>query len=143
LFALSIATLFVASDVFAKGPFGTIKVDYWTGGAYASDATGVFSHCVAGAEPAVRASAKARARLIFLSPPRPTPAARVSTTFSNPADRWGRLFGISFRGPAARLLHFVPDGIQVPTILIIVCAAFGIAVFALLSLAMDAALHQL
>jgi hypothetical protein len=45
LFAFSVAALFVASDAFAKGPFGTIKVGNWTGGAYTNDTTGAFSHC--------------------------------------------------------------------------------------------------
>jgi hypothetical protein len=48
LFALSVAALFVASEAGAKGPFGTIKVGNWVGGAYTNDATGAFSHCVAG-----------------------------------------------------------------------------------------------
>jgi hypothetical protein len=31
----------------AKGPFGSIKIGYWTGGAYTDDKTGAFSHCAA------------------------------------------------------------------------------------------------
>ena len=49
LFAFSVAALFVASHAYAKGPFGTIKVGNWTGGAWTNDATGAFSHCAAGA----------------------------------------------------------------------------------------------
>jgi hypothetical protein len=49
LFAFLLATLFVASGAVAKGPFGTIKVGNWTGGAWTNDATGAFSHCAAGA----------------------------------------------------------------------------------------------
>src|SRR5271165_6426479 len=34
----------------AAGPFGTIHVGAWNGGAYTDDATGAFSHCAAGSE---------------------------------------------------------------------------------------------
>jgi S1-C subfamily serine protease len=33
----------------AKGPFGSIKIGIWTGGAYTDDNTGSFTHCAAGA----------------------------------------------------------------------------------------------
>jgi S1-C subfamily serine protease len=36
------------SSAFAAGPFGSIHVGSWTGGAYTDDKTGVFSHCAAG-----------------------------------------------------------------------------------------------
>jgi hypothetical protein len=50
LFVLSVAALFVASEASAKGPFGTIKVGNWTGGAWTNDATGAFTHCAAGTQ---------------------------------------------------------------------------------------------
>src|SRR5262249_973911 len=34
---------------FAAGPYGSIQVGGWKGGAYTKDATGAFSHCAAGA----------------------------------------------------------------------------------------------
>src|SRR3979490_2854459 len=33
----------------ARGPYGSINVGNWKGGAYTNDQTGAFSHCVAGA----------------------------------------------------------------------------------------------
>jgi hypothetical protein len=33
----------------ARGPYGSINVGNWKGGAFTNDQTGVFSHCVAGA----------------------------------------------------------------------------------------------
>lgn len=46
------ATLFLSvlfsSPTFAAGPFGTIRVGGWSGGAYTNDADGTFSHCAAG-----------------------------------------------------------------------------------------------
>jgi len=33
----------------ARGPYGTIHVGNWKGGAFTNDQTGMFSHCVAGA----------------------------------------------------------------------------------------------
>jgi len=41
-FALSVAC--------AAGPFGTIRVGGWSGGAYTDDRTGAFSHCAAGSD---------------------------------------------------------------------------------------------
>jgi hypothetical protein len=32
----------------AAGPFGSIRVGSWSGGAYTNDSTGAFSHCAAG-----------------------------------------------------------------------------------------------
>lgn len=37
----------IASAALAAGPFGTIRVGAWGGGAYTDDATGAFSHCSA------------------------------------------------------------------------------------------------
>ena len=36
------------SASFAAGPFGSIRVGNWNGGAYTDDKTGAFSHCAAG-----------------------------------------------------------------------------------------------
>jgi S1-C subfamily serine protease len=50
--ALGILALMVAwagAPAQAKGPFGSIKVGHWAGGAYTDDNTGAFSHCAAGA----------------------------------------------------------------------------------------------
>jgi len=47
--ALSAAVLLIANTANAKGPFGSIKVGHWAGGAYTNDNTGAFSHCAAGA----------------------------------------------------------------------------------------------
>jgi S1-C subfamily serine protease len=44
--ALCIAAL--ASPCSARGPYGSITVGNWRGGAYTNDTTGVFSHCAAG-----------------------------------------------------------------------------------------------
>jgi hypothetical protein len=44
------ATLLLATaSVNAAGPFGSIHVGNWRGGAYTNDTTGAFSHCAAGA----------------------------------------------------------------------------------------------
>jgi hypothetical protein len=43
----SLAQLIAVSSTFAAGPFGTIHVGEWSGGAYSNDATGAFSHCSA------------------------------------------------------------------------------------------------
>lgn len=37
------------SSALAKGPFGSIKIGQWQGGAYTDDKTGAFSHCAVGA----------------------------------------------------------------------------------------------
>ena len=47
LFAV-IAAALLSSSAFAAGPFGTIHVGNWQGGAYTNDTTGAFSHCSAG-----------------------------------------------------------------------------------------------
>ena len=36
-----------ASPALAAGPFGTIHVGNWVGGAFSDDSTGAFSHCAA------------------------------------------------------------------------------------------------
>ena len=41
--------LLFSSAGFAAGPFGTIHVGNWQGGAYTNDTTGAFSHCAASA----------------------------------------------------------------------------------------------
>jgi len=46
----AIASTLLSSSVFAAGPFGTIHVGNWHGGAWTNDATGAFSHCAAGAD---------------------------------------------------------------------------------------------
>ena len=43
------STLLASPSAFAAGPFGTIHVGYWQGGAYTNDTTGAFSHCAASA----------------------------------------------------------------------------------------------
>src|ERR1035438_296917 len=51
--SLVVACLFqtaVVSVASAAGPFGTIHVGAWNGGAYTDDNTGAFSHCAAGSE---------------------------------------------------------------------------------------------
>ena len=48
LFVSAIASTLLSSSVFAAGPFGTIHVGFWQGGAYTNDTTGAFSHCAAG-----------------------------------------------------------------------------------------------
>jgi hypothetical protein len=45
---LSALGLLFALPAHAKGPFGTIQVGNWKGGAYTFDDTGAFSHCAAG-----------------------------------------------------------------------------------------------
>jgi len=48
VFSLSlIFAVELASSAFAAGPFGSIHVGKWSGGAYTDDKTGVFSHCSA------------------------------------------------------------------------------------------------
>jgi S1-C subfamily serine protease len=49
LFTSAITIALLSSSAFAAGPFGTIHVGSWQGGAYTNDTTGAFSHCVAGA----------------------------------------------------------------------------------------------
>lgn len=48
--AFSIVALILGgSSALAKGPFGSIKIGQWTGGAYTDDKTGSLTHCAAGA----------------------------------------------------------------------------------------------
>jgi S1-C subfamily serine protease len=49
LFISAVASTLLFPSAFAAGPFGTIHVGNWQGGAYTDDATGAFSHCAAGA----------------------------------------------------------------------------------------------
>src|SRR5205085_3718551 len=42
-----LATLSTAS---ARGPYGSINVGNWKGGAYTNDQSGAFTHCAAGAQ---------------------------------------------------------------------------------------------
>lgn len=42
------AACVVGPSAFAKGPYGSIKVGEWSGGAYTDDKTGAFTHCAAG-----------------------------------------------------------------------------------------------
>ena len=49
LFALALAWLAVTGQAQARGPYGSITVGEWKGGAYTNDRTGTFSHCAAGA----------------------------------------------------------------------------------------------
>ena len=44
-----LSMLFSIATVEARGPYGSINVGNWKGGAYTNDQTGAFSHCVAGA----------------------------------------------------------------------------------------------
>jgi Trypsin-like peptidase domain len=44
------STLLLSATAFAAGPFGTIHVGNWHGGAWTNDTTGAFSHCSAGAD---------------------------------------------------------------------------------------------
>jgi S1-C subfamily serine protease len=39
--------IIIASSALAAGPFGTIRVGNWVGGAFSDDSTGAFSHCAA------------------------------------------------------------------------------------------------
>jgi hypothetical protein len=48
-FVTAITTLLSIPSAFAAGPFGTIHVGNWQGGAYTNDTTGAFSHCAASA----------------------------------------------------------------------------------------------
>jgi hypothetical protein len=47
--ATLLASLFAISAAQARGPYGSINVGNWKGGAYTSDQTGEFTHCAAGA----------------------------------------------------------------------------------------------
>jgi S1-C subfamily serine protease len=45
---LLLSIIAVAADAQARGPYGSIGVGNWTGGAYTNDKDGSFSHCAAG-----------------------------------------------------------------------------------------------
>ena len=47
--ATAIAAMLIGNTSFAKGPFGSIKIGHWAGGAWTNDSTGAFSHCAASA----------------------------------------------------------------------------------------------
>jgi S1-C subfamily serine protease len=47
--AVLLGGMFYGSSVMARGPYGSINVGNWKGGAYTNDQTGSFSHCAAGA----------------------------------------------------------------------------------------------
>ena len=44
---LALTVTWGGAPALAKGPFGSIKIGYWAGGAYTDDNTGAFSHCAA------------------------------------------------------------------------------------------------
>jgi len=47
--AALLLAVFASSDAWPRGPYGSISVGNWKGGAYTDDKTGSFSHCAAGA----------------------------------------------------------------------------------------------
>src|SRR5436309_1664413 len=47
--ASAITSIF-CSNALAAGPFGTIHVGTWKGGAFTNDSTGAFAHCVVGSD---------------------------------------------------------------------------------------------
>ena len=48
--AVLLGATFVGLNAEARGPYGSINVGNWKGGAYTNDQTGSFSHCAAGAQ---------------------------------------------------------------------------------------------
>ena len=44
-----LSSLIAVSTAEARGPYGSINVGNWKGGAYTNDQTGEFTHCAAGA----------------------------------------------------------------------------------------------
>ena len=46
---LAVLSALAPSTSDAAGPFGTVTVGNWHGGAYTDDKSGAFSHCAAGA----------------------------------------------------------------------------------------------
>jgi S1-C subfamily serine protease len=48
LFGLTMVAAIATSPALGNGPFGSIHVGNWKGGAYTNDQTGAFSHCAAG-----------------------------------------------------------------------------------------------
>jgi hypothetical protein len=49
-FAACVFQVAVATAASAGGPYGTIHVGNWMGGAYTNDSNGAFSHCAAGSD---------------------------------------------------------------------------------------------
>ena len=47
--AMLLASAFAISTAEARGPYGSINVGNWKGGAYTNDQSGEFTHCAAGA----------------------------------------------------------------------------------------------
>ena len=47
--AVVASVFFAGSNAEARGPYGSINVGNWQGGAYTNDQTGAFTHCAAGA----------------------------------------------------------------------------------------------
>ena len=47
--AALLCAILASSSADARGPYGTISIGNWQGGAYTNDQTGAFSHCAAGA----------------------------------------------------------------------------------------------
>ena len=45
--AILLAVIFATANADARGPYGSIKVGNWQGGAYTNDASGEFSSCSA------------------------------------------------------------------------------------------------
>ena len=45
LVAAALLQVCLVGSAHAKGPFGTVNVGGWTGGAFSNDETGAFSHC--------------------------------------------------------------------------------------------------
>jgi hypothetical protein len=48
--AALLCSIVAGSDANARGPYGSISVGNWKGGAYTNDQTGAFSQCAAGAQ---------------------------------------------------------------------------------------------
>src|SRR5262245_57975860 len=49
-FVACVVQIAVATVASAGGPYGTIHVGNWMGGAYTNDSNGAFSHCAAGSD---------------------------------------------------------------------------------------------
>jgi hypothetical protein len=50
VFAGLIISAIAVTNAYARGPYGSINVGNWKGGAFTNDQTGVFSHCAAGSQ---------------------------------------------------------------------------------------------
>ena len=48
--AILLGAIFANSNAEARGPYGSINIGNWQGGAYTNDQTGAFSHCAAGTQ---------------------------------------------------------------------------------------------